>query len=271
MLIDKLTPERLTKEYHAENKSLSDIAKSVGCTRQYIHKLLKLYNIDRRDQLKGRALKNRFAINESFFSSWSQGMSYVLGLLFTDGCVQRNKNGKPTSIALSINDLSLLRKVRNLIGSNHKIYKLKQKGLYSLSFARRKILDDLGSLGLVPNKSKIIKFPNVPDNYVRDFIRGCWDGDGSVFFQYKKKLLMTFYVSGSNDFTNTLEDILNKKAHLTKRVIYRRPGGTSFYFKYAHKDSIKLFHYMYDGVKNHVFLERKYDKFMEGIYGSKST
>lgn len=79
---------------------------------------------------------------------------------------------------------------------------------------------------------------------------------------------MTFYVSGSRDFVEKMEDILNKQAGLSKRVIYSRPSGTSFYFKYAHSDSIKLFHYMYDGVPNYMFLDRKYEKFMAGVYGS---
>lgn len=104
-------------------------------------------------------------------------MSYVLGLLFTDGCLQKGKNGKVVSVVLSINDLDLLEKVRILMGSNHKIHKLKQKGLHSYRFAREKIINDLCDLGLFPNKSKNIKFPDVPDEYMRHFIRGCWDGD----------------------------------------------------------------------------------------------
>lgn len=271
MLVNGVTAESLKAKYHNEKKSLSDIAKEFGCTRQYVLKLLKTFNIERRNKLQARGLKNKYVINEGFFSKWSPEMCYVLGLLFTDGCVQVDKDGKSTHVCLSLNDLSLLEKVRNLVGSNHNIYKMRQKGLYSLRFGREKILKELNRLGMVPNKSKIIKFPDIPDEYTRHFIRGCWDGDGSVFFQYKKKLLMTFYVSGSKDFIEKLEDILNKKAGLSKRVIYSRPSGTSFYFKYAHNDSIKLFHYMYGGVPDHMFLDRKYDKFKESIYGSKFT
>lgn len=271
MLVNKVTAEYLKEKYYNEKKSLSDIAKELGCTRQYVLKLLKSYNIARRNNLQARRLKNKYYINESFFSQWSPEMGYVLGLLFTDGSVQIDKDGNPTHISLSLNDLPLLEKIRNLIESNHNIYKMRQKGLYCLRFGREKILRELNRLGLVPNKSKIIKFPDMPDEYLRHFIRGCWDGDGSVFFQYKKKLLMTFYVSGSKEFIERMEDILNKKACLTKRRIYSRPSGTSFYFKYGHQDSIKLFHYMYKGVPNYMFLDRKYEKFREGIYGTKSS
>lgn len=271
MLIEKITPGLLRTRYHTEKKSLSDIAKEYGCTRQYIFKLLKTFHINRRDKLQAARLKDKYTINNNFFSQWSTEMSYVLGLIFTDGCIQKDKRGRSASVVLSINDLSLLGKVRNLMGSTHRIAKLKQKGLYRFAFGREKILKDITNLGLTPNKSKIVKFPNMPEEYLRHFIRGCWDGDGSVFFQYKKKLLMTFYVSGSKEFIEKMEDVLYRNAGLAKRVIYTRPGGTSFYFKYAHQDSIKLFHYMYDDVPNYMFLDRKYDKFREGIYGSKSS
>lgn len=270
MLIDKITPVLLRTRYHTEKKSLSAIAKEFGCTRQYIYKLMKAFSIERRDNSSARSLSLRYKINENFFSQWSPEMSYVLGLLFTDGCVQKGRDGKSIGISLSLNDLSLLEKVRNLLGSSHKILKMKQRRLYCFRFAREKIVKDLNSLGLIPNKSKVIKFPDIPDEYLRHFIRGCWDGDGSVFFQYKKNILMTFYVSGSKEFIEKMEDILNKKAGLAKRVIYFRPSGTSFYFKYAHQDSIKLFHYMYDSVPSHMYLDRKYNKFREGIYGSES-
>lgn len=266
MLINKITPEILKKMYHDDKKSLADISREFGCTRQYVYKLMRYFNIDRRDNLQARLLSLKYKINEDFFSQWSPEMSYVLGLIFTDGCIQKDKRGRSVSVVLSINDLSLLEKVRNLMGSTHRITKLKQKGLYRFGFGREKILKDLTNLGLTPNKSRVIKFPDVPDEYMRHFIRGCWDGDGSVFCQYyNRNLLMSSYVSGSREYIEKMEQILHEKAGLTKRKIYQRPSGTSYYFKYAHKDSIKLFHYMYDGVPNSMFLERKYDHFQKAL------
>ena len=41
------------------------------------------------------------------------------------------------------------------------------------------------SKGCIPNKTLSIKFPQVPSQYLADFIRGCMDGDGSIGM-YKK-------------------------------------------------------------------------------------
>ena len=194
-LIDRLSRETLEVKYTKEKKSLDDISKEYGCTRQYICKLLKKHNIPRRQ--KSEAILNAYNtgkfsvpgyhINEAFFSCWSSEMSYVLGLLFTDGCPSWDNEGKLKDIRISLNDLSLLEKIRSLMGSNHRIFKLKQKGLYCLRFGRERILKDLVTLGMVPNKSHNIEFPAVPVALLHHFIRGCWDGDGSVFEQYYNK------------------------------------------------------------------------------------
>ncbi len=41
--------------------------------------------------------------------------------------------------------------------------------------------------------------------------------------------------------------------------------GWSYMFIYAHEDSTKLFNLLYKNVKNGLFLERKYNRFLEGL------
>lgn len=46
---------------------------------------------------------------------------------------------------------------------------------------------DLSKHGCVPNKSLILKFPTtLPNELVNDFIRGYFDGDGSVYINNKR-------------------------------------------------------------------------------------
>ena len=52
--------------------------------------------------------------------------------------------------------------------------------------------------------------PNIPENLIRHFIRGYFDGDGCATFSFatktnKHRTLRTMFCSGSKDF---LEDIL---------------------------------------------------------------
>ena len=66
--------------------------------------------------------------------------------------------------------------------SKERVYgKIKAGALYQFNISNEKIYDDVVSLGLTPNKSLTMQFPNMPNEFIRHFIRGCWDGDGSVF------------------------------------------------------------------------------------------
>lgn len=123
-------------------------------------------------------------------------------------------------------------------------------------------------LGLTKNKSLTVKFPCVPDDYLRDFIRGVFDGDGSVFFQ-KDSInypIRTKFCSSSGDFITRLEFCLQELG-LPKRNIYEQKtkNGIFYTFKYGHKDSVKLFEILYKNYPDILFLERKYSKFLEGF------
>jgi predicted DNA-binding protein YlxM (UPF0122 family) len=215
-----LTAEYLAENYINQNKSLADIAKETNCSRQYVHKKLKTCGIPLRsksaardlaltkDKLKFERLNEdgtnyfvsvkKINVNEKFFSSWSSGMAYVLGVLYTDGTLNPGRirepwRAKSTStmpmISISQKEPELLEKIRDLMDCEAKLYfskervygKIKAGALYQFNISNEKIYDDVVSLGLTPNKSLTMQFPNMPNEFIRHFIRGCWDGDGSVF------------------------------------------------------------------------------------------
>jgi intein/homing endonuclease len=120
----------------------------------------------------------------------------------------------------------------------------------------------------LPRKSLIVKFPVVQDEYLPDFIRGVFDGDGSVFFDKRrpKAPLRSKFVSGSEDFIEGLEKSLEDLG-MPKRAIYKQKtkNGWSYMFIYDHKDSAKLFEILYKNAQNRLFLARKYNRFLEGL------
>ncbi|MBM4136694.1 MAG: hypothetical protein FJ241_07670 [Nitrospira sp.] len=114
-LTQSLKKELLKNLYNTQEKSLEDIAKTFGCTRQQIGNIMNQYGLKRRKRSKARLLaikKNKFDrfqhddINEDFFTIWSPGMAWVLGLLFTDGNVRRT--GADLRISISSIDLGIL-------------------------------------------------------------------------------------------------------------------------------------------------------------------
>jgi hypothetical protein len=138
------------------------------------------------------------------------------------------------------------------MGSEHPITPSKhQQGLFHLKFARVRLVNDLVKFGIGPRKSLIVKFPSIQEAYLADFIRGVFDGDGSVFFvkEASRYPVNTKFCSGSEDFIVELEINLQKLG-LPKRTIYEQKTKNGIYYtiKYGHKDSQRLFSILY---KNH--------------------
>jgi|GEM_PF-343442 len=288
-ITEALSKEKLEDLYLIQNKSLQDIATEHGCTRQAIYELMKKYGLQRRKKSEARVLaikKGKFEdfeyynIDEEFFSKWSPEMAWVLGLLFTDGSVGKNR------VILTSVDLALLEKVKRHLKSTKPIIKYpqgynKSKYLYHFGLYREKMREDLDRLGLIPQKSLTMRFPDVPQQYIRHFIRGCWDGDGSVYLERKDKLRANF-VSGSKKFiTRIVLELykigigrygLREPAYI-KPMTYLRNGTTihthrtrnAYYIKIGGEKCERLFHYFYDGVDESLYLKRKYEVFKNGL------
>ncbi len=289
-----LNKKKLRILYYKQKKSLEDIAKEYGCSRQYVLRLLKKHGFISRTQSEARieAIKKgkfeRFEyydINEIFFSEWSQEMAWVLGLLFTDGFI------RPSSVSLWSMDIELLEKVKKALGSSKPIgiatqsYD-KSKHIYTFRFYREKMMEDLNRLGLHERKSLNMIFPNVPEEYMRHFIRGCWDGDGSVFVSGGK--MNANYTCGSFDFLNRLVQELYKIGIHKRRLpldktdtslirsyspigmypltIHKEKRSKSYYIKIDSRGNLeKLFNYFYDRVHESMYLERKFNIFVKGL------
>ena len=274
--------------YELQQMSLNDIAHKYNCTRQYIHKLMKKYYIERRDKSKARELAlnskkiafdhedesgktirvihQRNIFNRDFFKSWSSAMAYVLGVLYTDGCMylQSYNTKSPSGIKVFQKQPELLYKISKLMESNAKLYFRIKKGIsgagYSLQLNDNDVCADLLKWGLFPNKSHTLIFPDIEPQYVRHFIRGCWDGDGSVYLEGNNpNKPCASFVSGSRPFIEELIKHLatlglpNRTIHTDKR--------RAFYFRYTGLDCSTLYHVLYDGVTEGMYLSRKCERF----------
>ena len=129
----KLNYKYLQEEYGNKKRSLGDIAKDCNCSRQYVYKKLIEFNIPLRTQKEARELAcdrnkiefkrideggherlvilDKIRVNDSFFSSWSKEMSYVLGVVYTDGNLDPGSKLDPSrKTTLRIPRLSIAQK-----------------------------------------------------------------------------------------------------------------------------------------------------------------
>lgn len=213
----------------------------------------------------------KYKVNEQFFDKWSPNMAYVVGYIYADGNIIDSPymRGKYMQIASTDED-SVLR-IKNWLGSEHKIRKKRSifsggKYCFVLRIGSHKIYDDLFKLGLYPNKSLTIKFPDVPKKFISHFIRGYFDGDGCIYFEKGKgekgrpiiKRIRTIFTSGSKKFLIGMDSILknvgveNGKIYLSKR---------SYQSVYNTKDSVKIFKLIYANTGLNSFFMRKFNVF----------
>ena len=282
-----LTRQYLVENYILERKSLSDIAKECDCSRQYIYKMIKSYGISPRKKDDARKIAldrgkvtreaidsdgkselftlEKIKINESFFKSWTPEMAYVLGFIYADG----NLNKKNPKFSISQKEPEILKKILKLMDCDAKIRFLEKRrygdivagNLHWFEIANKKIYEDLIDLGLIPDKSLTVEFPNVPHKCVRHFIRGCWDGDGSVYIEKKRCRIGASFTSGSKRFIGKMVEELEKFG-LKKRTIHiTKRKNPTYSFRFSGSQCIKLYHYLYDNVPSTQYLERKYKIF----------
>lgn len=184
----KLTDQQkieIVEKYLTGNYNCSSLGKEYGILKSSVNRLLRYRNI----QILSRSKSvRRYTLNENYFDVIdNEHKAYWLGLLYADG----TNSDKTHCIQLRLqeSDLSLLEKFNIDIGSNCPIGFIERKSkhptwqnLYRLTINSIHISKALSKLGCVPNKTFKLKFPTediLNTEYIRPFLRGLWDGDGS--------------------------------------------------------------------------------------------
>ncbi|MBI2042067.1 MAG: hypothetical protein HYT20_03585 [Candidatus Nealsonbacteria bacterium] len=189
------------------------------------------------------------SLDEKFLDKWSPKMAYILGFWFADGYMRHEKSYR---IMFSSGEREPLLKIRECLNSNHPIYRRNDRDFQLIVFSKR-LYYKLIELGGKRAKSKTIEFPFVPSKYTADFVRGYFDGDGSVFYttymHTKIKRLRTElrsnFTSGSPTFLDGLQDILANTLGFIKKKICSYNDGSSYKLGYGTYDTMKLLKFMY--------------------------
>ncbi len=212
--------------------------------------------------------------NIDFFKKWSPEMAYVLGYFAADGSMYVNPRGSKY-ITFSSVDREMLEKVKQNLNSKHKIalrkrYNKNWQDSFTFQIGSKEMYGDLIKLGFMQKKAHRFHLPKVPKKYMNHFIRGYFDGDGSVSYGYasikNRNYKMVPYVSScfasaNLNFLKELSGILRKNINMGKGHIQKKSG----HLNYSKADSIKLFKYMYKGAPKALYLERKYNKFEKAV------
>ena len=129
---------------------------------------------------------------------WSPNFAYAIGLLVTDG----NLSPDSRHIIFTSKDIELIQLFQNSLGIRVAIGTKangtnKDRKYFVTQFSDVLFYQFLLSIGLMPNKSKIITKVQIPNAYFFDFLRGCFDGDGCSYsyFDPRWKRSFMYYIS----------------------------------------------------------------------------
>lgn len=159
---------------------------------------------------------NRYKYNLDVFKNEDAESYYLLGAYITDGCIIDNGNSMRTS--LSSKDRDWLNIINQYIVPEKPIIKIKNSNCYVLIYNCTELAHWFINHGCYQRKSLTIKMPNVPKKYMKDFIRGSWDGDGSISFTNRYRKDRDCYelcrrakiTSASKDFIQSIYEYLNE-------------------------------------------------------------
>ena len=191
---------------------------------------------------------------------------YICGLIVSDGNISENK------INISSCDKELIDKIYPLFSdtSKRKIYVYTSSNInhsisYSILNTNLDFLKFLNSIGVFEKKSKTITNVSIPKEYESQFVRGVFDGDGSVYISsmYKDtKYIGVSITSGSKIFLEQIQIILNNN-NIDCNIV-KDCRKDCFYLKIYKKEHIKqFFNYIYNN--STIFLQRKYQFFCNEI------
>lgn len=287
------TDEEVSALYE-EGYSLENIAKMYGVSRQKIRTALDKtnteirkrlpYNMDNKTetvdytpyQLSKRKTNytnspskysnsNKVYTNENFFNEWSHELAYFLGWMASDGNISEENN----TFRITSTDIEHLESLFSLFSYGWKTsireWKTKEHSHYlpagTISIAREDIMNKLIDYGIPPNKSLIMKMPYIPSKYMRDFVRGVFEGDGCITYKSNLSPKIVF-ATGSERFAYGLGKAIERQTGLKVHVYV--DNKNTWTLEYSSITSVKmLFKYMYNGVPSELILKRKYDVFIE--------
>lgn len=126
--------------------------------------------------------------NDSFFKHWSPEIAYTLGLIAADGCVvQTGRETGYWKVGLKSDDQHILESIRGFVGYDGPFHHRKAEGNNKaqtiLQVSSAEMFNDLRAFGFTQHKSSELRWRDIPEPYLSHFVRGYFDGDGSVYLQ----------------------------------------------------------------------------------------
>jgi len=256
--------------YENNHESSVKIGKRFNVSHKVILKLLKKYgiNVDQKKSVK------KYTLDEHYFDEIdTQDKAYILGLLYSDGSNGLSKG--TISLSLQEDDREILEQIRITVNSskpleyidysNKNDFGYHYKNQYRLLFFSIHMCRTLNDIGMIPNKSLKLQFPNIPSELYSHFIRGYFDGDGSLVQSIKNDnnhpilVTLTSTKSFCNTVSNIIQEVLGVHSCITEASC--RNGITNVLSISGRNVCKKFLDWIYQDAN--LYMQRKYKRYLD--------
>ena len=228
--------------------------------------------------------KRQCTLNENYFQELdSKDKAYFLGFIYADGFITKPSHGQ-NILGLTLAEIEPIDKFKKYIQTNKKVGYYKKTSSYSnksyeykLALNSDKLVSDIEKLGVIERKTLTLTFPNIREDLIPHFIRGYFDGDGSVFLHKDSRKEYSYNEYLGINICGTKEFLVALTKHLPfleeGQCIYKeeRKETNCWNLKMiSNIRSLELYHYMYKDC-NDLYLSRKREKFENFIKDKGST
>lgn len=196
--------------------------------------------------------RNKGNFNHFYFQHINtEAKAYWLGFIMADGYIKDTAKSGALQLIIHLNkkDFNHLVKFHESLESKSLVGLNKDNSIRS-SHSSDILCNSLIKLGCTPRKSLTLRFPKINKDVVNHFIRGYFDGDGSVCL-HNKRLLIDFL--GTKQFLTVLRKKILVKNKIQKiNNIHKILIGKN-------ENCYRIYNYFYKNAS--IFLERKKNVF----------
>ena len=256
--------ERCIERYKS-GLSLEASGEPDGLSAAAVLMYMEEYNVPTRSAEEAH---RKYPINEDFFDNIdTEEKAYFLGFLYADGCNQM-ANFWSIVLSLEVADTEILHKFSNMIYKNENDAKnqvkiidrsKEEKGIeVRLCINSKHICQQMQKLGCVSQKTFVIKYPEwMPEHLHRHFIRGYFDGDGTI--NRETEMASGCKIVSTLQFLDSIKAISNIDCSIYKVDKSNNKNTYELYYS-GNRNQWLFLHWIYSGAT--IYLQRKYDAYL---------
>lgn len=260
-IISPENEDEVRRLYLEEGLTCPQIGRRFGTDQSVIYSTLRRLGVTCRPKGIDR---RQYDMREDFFSIIdTEVKAYYLGLIYADGSVRhggvKNRVAHVMNLSLHEEDGYMVESLRDAIYPNRDKPLTTIRNQVRLGACSKRMVQDLYRLGCVENKTFNLSFPTsdqVPSHLIHHFIRGYFDGDGTITWNTKVNHIQAqFNIIGTPELCDGFVRLVSTLG-LPMRISTPKHSPRVRYATASKQSTLyRLYHYMYRDAT--IYLTRK--------------